>query len=229
MQYGDWKPGSKIPGDEELCNIFDVSRTVVRQALRELEFEGWIYRKRGRGTFIAEPKVSGVGLAKSLDAFYRSLVNRGFATKMDILGQAIVPAEDDVAKKLEILQMTPVVQIIQLFSVRGVPLFTSTSHIPYDMCRDLVFADLERGTIYEFIEQKCGLSIGKANRKITAVSADQDQANVLQIKTGDPLIYLESIGYSSDGEPLEYLSGYFLGEQMHFEVEILEVLGDGPD
>jgi len=222
IRTGDWKPGSKIPGDEELCETFNVSRTVVRQALGELTNQGRIVRKRAKGTFVAEPKVSGVGLAKSLDGFYHSLTQRGIEAKMLILEKGIVPAEGDVAKKLEVESMVPLIRIVQLFSVNAEPWFMTISHIPYDICRQLIFADLSRRSLYEFIEQQCNISIGRAQREVTAVLAERDQAERLEVNVGEPLLYLESVGYTSEGKPLEYLCGYFSGKRMYFEVEIIE-------
>lgn len=49
------KPGNKLPGDFELCSTYQVSRTVVRQALSELEFDGVLERIKGKGTFVAKP------------------------------------------------------------------------------------------------------------------------------------------------------------------------------
>jgi len=227
IKKGDWKPGTRIPGDEELGKTFDVSRTVVRQALQDLTYEGWIYRMRGKGTFVAEPRVSGVGLAKSLDAFYRSLQNRGIETKMINLEKGIIPAEGEIAVILEVESMAPLIRIVQLFSVREQPIFITISYIPYDICRELIFADLTRRTIYEFLEQQCNISIGRAQRNVSAVLAEKDHAQRLEVNVGEPLLYLESVGYSIEGKPLEYLNGYFLGSQIKFEVEIMEVVGDG--
>jgi GntR family transcriptional regulator len=226
MKRGDWRPGTRIPGDEELCEIFNVSRTVVRQALQDLTYEGWIYRKRGKGTFVAEPRVSGVGLAKSLDAFYRSLRNRGIETKMQNLEKGIIPADKDIAEILEVEPMAPLIRIVQLFSIKDQPLFIANSYIPYDLCRELIFADLTRRSIYEFLEQQCNISLGGAQRKVSALLAGKDQAELLEIDVGDPLLYLESVGFSSEGKPLEYLVGYFHGKRLKFEVEILEVVGN---
>ena len=58
IECNKFKPGYQLPAEAELCRSFDVSRTVIRQALKELEYKGLIYRKKGRGTFIAEPKNS---------------------------------------------------------------------------------------------------------------------------------------------------------------------------
>src|SRR5450759_5950578 len=55
-----WQPGEQILGEQDLCDTYGISRTVVRQALRELELEGVIKRRKGKGTFISEPKISAV-------------------------------------------------------------------------------------------------------------------------------------------------------------------------
>ena len=59
ISSGEWKPGDKLPSEPELCEIYGVSRTVVRQALQEMEYDGLIARKKGVGTFITEPKIDG--------------------------------------------------------------------------------------------------------------------------------------------------------------------------
>jgi GntR family transcriptional regulator len=50
---GQWKPGDQIPSEPDLCDTYGVSRTVVRQALREIELDGLIVRRKGKGTFVA--------------------------------------------------------------------------------------------------------------------------------------------------------------------------------
>ena len=57
IESGYWQPGDQLPGEPELCRMFDVSRTVIRQAFKEMVYEGLIIREKGRGTFVAEPKI----------------------------------------------------------------------------------------------------------------------------------------------------------------------------
>jgi GntR family transcriptional regulator len=65
---GEWRVGDQLPGEQVFCEMFDVSRTVIRQALQSLMQEGLIIRRKGRGTFIAEPKIS-ESLAQRLTGF----------------------------------------------------------------------------------------------------------------------------------------------------------------
>jgi GntR family transcriptional regulator len=64
------RPGDIIPSEKELCEIFQVSRSVVRQALGILMNEGFINRQRGRGTYIAKPKIE-EHLISRLIGFYQ--------------------------------------------------------------------------------------------------------------------------------------------------------------
>ena len=76
MERNRWKPGDQLPGEPELCSMFDVSRTVIRQALGEMEHEGLIVRTKGKGTFVAQPKIM-ENLAQKLTGFYQDMADRG--------------------------------------------------------------------------------------------------------------------------------------------------------
>ena len=58
IKSGNYKVGSLIPTEKEFSDYFLISRTTVRQAITELVQEGWLYRVKSKGTFVAQPKIS---------------------------------------------------------------------------------------------------------------------------------------------------------------------------
>ncbi len=227
IESGQWKPGHRIPGEAELCQLFNVSRAVVRQALKEMTYEGLITRQKGRGTFVAGRKISARALLQSLEGFYQDMARQGLAPVNRVLEQAIEPASEKIAAYLRLEPLEPVIKIKRLRFVQEEPIVLVTSYLPYQLCRPLIKADLTHRSLYEFLEQECGLTIARGRRRIDAVVADQYEAELLQIEKGAPLIRLESVSYSPDGRPLEYFYGLFRADRSRFEVEIMRVTSRG--
>jgi len=217
-----WSPGDQIPGEPELCREYGVSRTVVRQTLSELEHDGLIVRRKGRGTFVAIPKIS-EGLAQKLTGFYQDMVARGFKPVTQVLRHEVVEANEKVAGHLEIPVGTRIVDIKRLRSVNDVPIQVVTSYIPYQFCHKLAEVDLTNRSLYDFLEQECGLFIARGRRFIEAVAANETDAKLLQVERGAPLVKLESVSYLADETPIEYYHALHRGDRTRFEIELVRV------
>lgn len=219
---GDWNAGDQIPSEPDLCESYSVSRTVVRQALRELELEGLIIRRKGKGTFIAEPKIS-ESLAQKLTGFYQDMVERGHKPVTLVLRHEVVPATEKVASYLRVVPGTSVIDVKRLRSVNDEPIVLVTSYLPYDLCPKLAETDLTDQSLYEFLENECGIMISHGRRYIEAVVANKAEANLLQVDVGAPLILLDSVSYLEDGTPIEYYHALHRGDRSRFEVELVRV------
>ena len=227
IQQGDWGPGDLIPSESQLGKSYGVSRTVVRQALNEMTHEGLVVRQKGKGTFVTQPKISSRSLVQSLEGYYRDMAERGVPVMTQVLEQTLEPADADVAANLELELMAPVVKLVRLRFVEDEPIVLVVSHLPYEMCRDVIKADLEQGSLYAFLEEECGLTIGRGWRRIEAIAADEPAAAHLAVELGSPLIRLNSVSYTPEGVPLEYFDALFRGDRSRFEVEIVDIAGHG--
>ncbi|MCJ7823442.1 MAG: GntR family transcriptional regulator [Anaerolineales bacterium] len=227
IESGYWQPGDQLPGEPEFCRHFSVSRTVVRQALKEMTYEGMIFREKGRGTFIAEPKISSTSLVHSLVGFHQDMTERGLTMADKILEQSILPASQKVASNLQLEELSPVIKINRLRYVEDEPVVLVASFLPYEPCRKLVSADLTEESLYAYLEKEYDLRIVRGRRLIDAVGANEYQSNLLEIDIGSPLIRIESISYLKDDTPIEYFLALFRGDRSRFEVEILRFQGQG--
>jgi len=220
VQSGTWAPGDQIPGEQDLCELYGVSRTVVRQALLELELEGVINRRKGKGTFIALPKIS-EGLVQKLTGFYQDMVERGLRPGTKVLHQDVGPATEKVANFLGIKPGDQVIDILRLRYINEEPIQLVTTYIPFEICPSLAQVDLTNLSLYEYLEKECGIFIAKGRRYIEAVLANDTEAALLGIERGAPLVMLDSISFSESDRPIEYYHALHRGDRSRFEVELV--------
>jgi GntR family transcriptional regulator len=219
---GRWSPGTRIPSEPELCVLFDVSRTVVRQALGELEADRLLRRRKGLGTFVAEPKIHG-RLVQTLIGFHDDMVAQGRTPVTQVLEHVVVGASTVVAEQLEVSVGTAVVRVARLRSVATdpQPLVLVTTWIPLALCPRLAHADLTQRSLYAFLAEACGLAIATGRRTLEAIAASKADASLLGVEEGDPLLFLRSVTYLADGRALEYYEAKHRGDRTVLEVELV--------
>ena len=217
---GAWKPGDRVPGDLELCSELGISRTTIRQALAEMAHEGWVVRERGRGTFVAPPKLTETAVER-LSGFFEDMVALGYPPISQVLHQEDRPADEQIAARLNVRPGTRIVEIERLRFVEDEPVVLTTTYLPRALAPGLATADLTRRSLYEYLETECGLTLARGQRTIEAVAADARQARLLRIRKGAPLVYLQSVSYLADGRPIEYYRALHRGDRSRFEVELV--------
>ncbi len=222
----EWQPGDRLPSEPELCEIYGVSRTVVRQALREMELKGLIIRRKGKGTFVAEPKIS-ESLVQKLTGFYEDMVNRGRRPVSKVLHHEVEPASVKVARYLGLKQGDHVFNIERLRFIDGEPIVLVTTYIPYALCPKLGDYDLSNQSLYAILEKEFGIVLSHGWRTIEAVAANEREAELLRVEDRAPLILLDSVTYLGDGTPIEYYHAIHRGDRSRFEVSLVRIREQG--
>jgi GntR family transcriptional regulator len=225
IDKGVWPPGSQIPAEYELCETFGVSRTVIRQALNDMAHRGLVTRTKGKGTYVAKPKI-GERFFHRLVGFYQDMHEQGLATITQVLRQETTTANPKVAAQLKVEIGTPVIDIERLRFVQNEPLQLARTYLPYHLCPRLASVDLTQQSLYAFLENEYGLVIAFGKRIIEAVAANIYEATQLRIAEGDPLLLLDSISFLPDGTPLECYRALQRGDRSRFVVEISRLKGD---
>ncbi|MHB0874692.1 MAG: GntR family transcriptional regulator [Anaerolineae bacterium] len=226
IETGEWKPGDQLASEPDLCRTFGVSRIVIRQALNEMAYEGVVVRRKGKGTYVAEPKIV-EGLVQELTGFHQDMTNRGYKPTTQVLGQAVVAATPAVAGHLRVDPGTPVVQLDRLRFVSGEPIVLVATCLPSRLVPGLETLELATSSLYALLEQRYGLVIARSHRTIGAVAANSREALLLQVEKGAPMIQLESVSYLADGTPLEYYQALHRADRSTFEVDLVRLPEQG--
>jgi GntR family transcriptional regulator len=217
-----WEPEQQLPSEADLCEHFGVSRTVVRQALNSLVQQGFLYREKGKGTYVARPKIA-ESLFQNLTGFYEDMLERGLKPVTKVLEQIKCGANRKVARQLGLPDKDPVIEIKRLRFVNNKPLVLVTTYLPYDICPYLLEEDLSNKSLYRLLEDKYDIKIVYGHRTLEAVSADEYVADLLAVKVGAPLMLLNSVSYLGDGRPIEYFHALHRGDLSKFAVTLIRV------
>lgn len=214
------RPGDRVSGDHELCREYGVSRTVVRQALAELETEGVVERVKGRGTFVSHPKTA-ESLVQSLTGLFEDVAARGGRLLSVVRRLEVEPADEATARDLEIQPGTPVVVVDRLRFVDDEPWVLTVTHIPATLVPGLVDFDLREVSLYAVMENDFGLRLVRGRRSVEAVVASAQLGRTLGIAKGAAVLLLRSVSTGVDGRPIESFVAFHRGDRSRFEVELM--------
>ena len=177
-----------------------MSRTVVRQALSDLERTGLVTRLKGKGTFVAQPKVSEF-VAQSLTSLHEDLSARGERLETKVLRLEVEPVSPHVAAMLELPESEQIVLLERLRFLRGEPLVVTTAYMPHSLCAPILELDMSDRSLFETYERELGLKLHRGTRAMEARAATTEIAHHLGVPEGSPVLAFSGVTYLEDGTP----------------------------
>jgi GntR family transcriptional regulator len=212
ISSGQLGEDGRLPTERELAERLGVSRTTIRQVLDRLEHAGSVHRRRGRtgGTFATRGRVDiDFGYLAGIPAYLRA---QGFRPGAHVVSARMIPADRATASSLEIRTGTLVYEVIRIRLADEVRISLENARIPVTLAPDLLAQPLD-DSIYDLLVARYGVSCVKAVERMVAVLADADQAELLGIKVGDPLMAIERVAYDAAERPVEYSTDLFRGDR----------------
>ena len=191
---GTLVPGDLIPSESELCKTFDISRSTVRQAVSMLEDEGLVIRKQGRGTYVAEPKMS-----RKTEKLY------SFTTP-------------DIVKMLEL--DGPETKVYKFSRIRysdGEALILESSFYPQYIYPDLTRPMLEKSSFYSLLTER-GIVPYEAVDSYEAVVMSRREAELLGCRPGSAAFSVQRVTRTEDGRPYEFTQSLVRGDRVKLDV-----------
>lgn len=211
-------PGAKLPSESKLQEAFNVSRITVRQALAELASEGLIETVNGKGSFVSRP--ANAPLLGQLAGFNAVMHARGLRTSGRLLDTSLANITSHVAHALALPEETQVMTINTLRLVEDVPTALGTVICEPKMGQQLLALGAESEDVMTLLEEKLELHLAFTHVEAKALSATPDEAELLDILPGTPLLFMKFVPHDMHGRPLLYAEVRFRHDRFSYRTII---------
>lgn len=207
------KEGELIPSENELHEMYGVSRMTVRHALNNLVNAGYLYRHKGKGTFVSNRKIE-----KNIHGV------RGFTEEMLELGREphnviksfkVIEPNELIREKLYLEEDTKVIHVERVRYADNIPVLYENLYIPQNIFPDLSEEDLKH-SFYGYINDKTTFKISHCIQSIEAQLSNKSISEKLEVKSNDPILSIIRNTFLTNGRPFEYVVSLYRSDQYRF-------------
>jgi GntR family transcriptional regulator len=217
LATGEWKPGDRLPNDDELASQFGVASSTLRAGLADLASAGLLDRRPGRGTYVARHKPYGEQLRYS--NIYDAAQDKVNAPRTIVsLRHRMAVPEWAALLKLDLRPRPKVCEVQSLLTKDGEPVAGTTIILPLPLFSRLTKKALAESdeNLYSVYQRQCGVTVLRMEERISARCADAKSAKRLEVKVGHPLLCVQRIAYSYNDTPVEIRYRTYEGLKHHY-------------
>lgn len=209
---GEFEPGGRLPSERQLCEELGISRTTVREALRELEREGLIRIVPGRAAYAATPQ-SGLTVKVSLSGFVADIRREGMTPSGILLETRLLPTPpSDLVRAMRLQPGDEVVVLERLRFANKVPLVVHVVHLNHRLCPQVLAENLEHASLYGLYRERYGLTPARAEQQVYAGLASPRELELLNLTAPAAVLRVERSIFLDDGQVVEFSRSAYCGE-----------------
>jgi GntR family transcriptional regulator len=216
---GSLPPETQLPPEDGLIQRFKVSRTTVRKAIQNLIERGLVEIRRGKGTFVTQPRITQE--LTELTGFVEDMQALGRNPTARLLDKRILAADQTVAHHLSLAPGTLVVRLRRVRLADGVAMSFDETCLPRDIGEKVAENDLEAEPVFALLENKYDTPLVEAEYTLAAAAADPVAARALQVPAGSPVFLIERTSYTTGNRPVDYERLHYRGDLVRFVTRLV--------
>lgn len=209
---GVWAPGEALPSEMQLAAELGVSQGTVRKALDAMAADNLVVRRQGRGTFVARPDEERI-----LFQFFKLVPDNGAPSFPDsrVLALSQGRADADERASLGLATGSRVIRIRRVRSINGKPVIAEAITLPASLFPDLAGMAVPNN-LYGLYAMHYGITIANTQEKLKAVGASPDDAAILGVSPGTPVLKIDRLALALDKTPVERRLSICLTQDLHY-------------
>lgn len=218
IEAGAWKPGDRLPNEQDLAKELFVSRVTLREALGLLERDGLIIRRHGLGSFVERKPVSISGELSKLEPFAMGIERAGFHPTEEIVALESARIPQDLARGMSVPPNTQGYRLEMIRRMEKVPIIYSRDFVLAGVIDPDEFRAMGRN-ILDYLIETGRPRVEYSFLSVKAVMPDAYQQGVLLSEPLEPVVRLDGIAFTSDQKALYATT--FLIRSKHYELTLL--------
>jgi GntR family transcriptional regulator len=210
--------GDRLPSETELAKKLLVSRVTLREAIRQLREDGFLYSRRGSGTFVAGNVKQMAGILDVNNGLSATITQSGHKPGVSEYGTELLHASPYLAGKLHVKKGTGIILLKRVRTADDRPVVYSLDYLGPRVATIFLSLDRRIGSLFEMVEQS-GIPIGSSFAELSPESCSKELAQRLSYKVGAPVLALKQVLVDRKGAPLFYGEDYFRPDSFVFTIK----------
>lgn len=196
-------PGEMLPTEVELESLLNVSRTTIRSAIMHLQYNGYVVKQQGKGTFVADATYE--EQLPLLKSFTEDVIARGRITRSIVLVKDLVIPNEELCSKLSIDEKDKVLKLTRIRYVDEEPMQITTSLLPVKELNGMSWEDIDfsETSLYKSLED-AGVVIVSGEERMEVDRADPTDVVLLKIESDVPIFVTKRIIFNDMNSVVEY-------------------------
>ena len=217
-------PHQMLPSEAELCIMHSISRTTVREALRKLTRDGLLYSIKGKGTFVAEPKLDQIMI--NIPNFHDDMAKRGIKPDVKVLDVQVINATPMISEKLMVPLNEKIFRIKRLFLADRKPYILEKKYIVFNDCKILnsceeqEIMNIQDQTVFDVLAGKCHICKEYSHVSIEATTIRKSEAKHFKMRAGSIAFYVDLVAYRKDDKPCGWIASVYRGDLYRFKTRV---------
>ncbi|MCB9455727.1 MAG: GntR family transcriptional regulator [Anaerolineaceae bacterium] len=222
IHAGELSPHSRVPSERILSEQFGVSRLTVSKAIKELVLEGKLYTQVGKGTFVSDEPIDQT--LDALTSFSEDMEKRGQRPSSRVIEAGMVLSTEQIARRLQVPVGISLVMLKRVRLANDKPLALEAAYIVSDLCEGILNRfDFSRQSLYDVLQTHYHLRLTYADQELEARLATPEEAEILHLNPGSPVLSMTRVTYIETGQPVEYVESAYNGDHYKFRARLMGI------
>jgi GntR family transcriptional regulator len=211
---------SKLPSEREICEEFNVSRTTVRETIRQLTREDLINVQAGRGAFVKKPNRN-ISVNVSLNGFSTDLKKSGKTPSSRLLSlEVVTQPEEQFVQAMKLEPGDELIKLERLRLVNNVPLAIHLVLVNHRFCPKILEYNLAQISLFRILREVYHLKVDRATQKVYASLSNERERELLALPNPSAVLHEYRTTYLDTGEIIEYSAATYCGDFYHLLINL---------